>query len=87
MKLILFFTQLLLIKARRMCNCIEVPESSKNFQFKSNDFECLNDTTFRHYTSPTTFILNNCPPGLCFTRIPPNKNPCIGKELAQKLDS
>lgn len=60
--------------------------STPVFNFNINDFECIDDTQFRHYISDTDFVINNCPPGLCFTRSPPNQNPCIGKELALQID-
>lgn len=60
--------------------------STPVFNFNINDFECIDDTQFRHYISDTNFVINNCPPGLCFTRSPPNQNPCIGKELALQID-
>lgn len=61
--------------------------STPVFNFNINDFECIDDTQFRHYISDTNFVINNCPPGLCFTRSPPNQNPCIGKDLALQIDN
>ncbi|KAJ3308801.1 hypothetical protein HDV04_000788 [Boothiomyces sp. JEL0838] len=51
-----------------------------------NSFECIDDTSFKLFTSPTTFIINKCPPGFCATRNPPTKNPCIGKANAARID-
>jgi hypothetical protein len=53
---------------------------------QANDNICVDDTTFRKFTSATTFVLQQCPPGLCFTRTPPVKNPCIGRERALAID-
>jgi hypothetical protein len=53
---------------------------------KANDNICVDDTTFRKFTSATDFVLQQCPPGLCFTRNPPVKNPCIGRERALAID-
>lgn len=61
--------------------------STPVFNFNINDFECIDDTQFRHYISDSNFVINNCPPGLCFTRSPPNQNPCIGKDLALQIDN
>ncbi|KAL2917100.1 hypothetical protein HK105_203164 [Polyrhizophydium stewartii] len=54
--------------------------------FKAGDFQCIDDTRFKHFTSETAFVEGRCPAGLCFTRSPPLKNPCIGKEAAQRID-
>lgn len=57
------------------------------FAFKANDFECIDDTSFRHYIDSDNFVIKRCASsGLCFTRNPPNKNPCIGKVLALQID-
>ncbi|KAJ3275797.1 hypothetical protein HDV01_007264 [Terramyces sp. JEL0728] len=51
-----------------------------------NSFECIDDTSFKLFTSATTFVINKCPPGFCATRNPPTKNPCIGKANAERID-
>lgn len=53
---------------------------------KANDFVCVDTTTFKHFTSPSDFVLGQCPAGLCFTRVPPAKNPCVGQANAQRID-
>ncbi len=53
---------------------------------KAGDFVCIDDTTFKHFTSATQFVEENCPPGFCFTRSPPFKNPCVGKANARRID-
>ncbi|KAJ3303985.1 hypothetical protein HDV03_003223 [Kappamyces sp. JEL0829] len=50
------------------------------------DFECIDDTKFKQFTSATSFIVQSCPPGFCATRNPPFKNPCIGKQRAAEID-
>ena len=52
----------------------------------AGDFVCIDDTRFRQFTGPGKFILGSCPPGFCATRIPPKKNPCIGKANADRVD-
>ncbi|KAL2917163.1 hypothetical protein HK105_203227 [Polyrhizophydium stewartii] len=54
--------------------------------FKAGDLQCIDDTRFKHFTSETAFVEGRCPAGLCFTRSPPLKNSCIGKEAAQRID-
>lgn len=56
-------------------------------KFKANDHVCIDDTRFMHFVSSINFFVKSCPKGLCFTRVPPNKNPCIGKELALSIDA
>lgn len=51
---------------------------------QAGDFQCVDTTNFLHFTSATASVPGACPHGLCFTRTPPNKNPCIGKDAAQK---
>lgn len=52
-----------------------------------NSFKCIDDTKFKQFIdSSGNFVVNSCPPGFCFTRNPPIKNPCIGKERALKID-
>jgi hypothetical protein len=53
---------------------------------KAGDFECIDDTKFKQFTSDTAFVVNSCPPGKCVTRNPPFKNPCIGKDRALAID-
>ena len=45
---------------------------------KAGEFVCIDDTKFKQFTSATEFTINSCPPGFCFTRSPPIKNPCVG---------
>ena len=54
--------------------------------FQAGDFQCIDDTKFKQFTSATSFVVNSCPPGFCVTRSPPKKNPCIGKEKALQID-
>ncbi len=53
---------------------------------KANTFECIDDTQYKHFINNDNFVIESCPEGLCFTRVPANKNPCIGQELAQEID-
>ncbi len=55
-------------------------------KFQANDHVCIDDTKFMHFVSPVKFFVKSCPPGFCFTRSPPSKNPCIGKEATIKID-
>jgi hypothetical protein len=50
------------------------------------DFECIDDTKFKLFTSETSFVVNSCPAGLCATRSPKFKNPCIGRDRAAVID-
>ncbi|KAI9005866.1 hypothetical protein BC832DRAFT_523736, partial [Gaertneriomyces semiglobifer] len=50
------------------------------------DHICIDDTRFQKFTSETDFVVQSCPPGFCFTRDPPLKNPCIGKDRALEID-
>ena len=52
----------------------------------SNTFHCLDDTRFQLCTGNDEFVVRSCPVGLCATRSPANKNPCIGRERAAKID-
>ena len=63
-------------------------QQGKKGDFKANDFECIDDTRFRHYTNNQgDFVIQSCAvAGLCATRTPPSKNPCIGKERAAEID-
>ncbi|KAI8900162.1 hypothetical protein BC833DRAFT_523817, partial [Globomyces pollinis-pini] len=54
--------------------------------FKANDFQCIDDTKFRHFITVTDSVEGSCPPGMCATRSPPSKNPCVGKENAARID-
>ena len=54
---------------------------------KANEFECIDDTKFKMFTSSTDFVVLSCAAGQCATRNPPNKNPCVGKENAQRIDN
>lgn len=81
---IIFIYYLTKVWSKQHCVCKEEPES---IGFSANDFQCIDDTFFRHFTSSTDFVVKQCAEqGACFTRVPPNKNPCIGKKLAQQLD-
>ena len=62
-------------------------EKTLTQQFKANDNECIDDTRFRKYTSATEFVIQSCPPGMCFTRNPPVKNTCVGRENAIRIDN
>jgi hypothetical protein len=53
---------------------------------KAGDFVCIDDTQFKHFVSSDKFVVESCPPGFCATRNPPNKNPCIGKANADRID-
>jgi hypothetical protein len=53
---------------------------------KAGDFICIDDTQFKHFVSSDKFVVESCPPGFCATRNPPNKNPCIGKANADRID-
>jgi hypothetical protein len=68
------------------CNCTCNTNVQPNIT-QANDFECIDDTKFKHFISSTEFVVKECPPGLCFTRVPKNKNPCIGKTAAILIDS
>jgi hypothetical protein len=50
------------------------------------EFECIDDTKFKLFTSTNDFVINSCPPGLCATRTPKFKNPCIGRDRATEID-
>lgn len=64
------------------------PSSSPATSFQAGDFECIDSTKFKLFTSSTgSFVVNSCPPGFCFTRSPPKKNPCIGKDRALAIDA
>ena len=60
----------------------------KRENIKTNTFQCIDNTEFKHFINENgDFVTNKCPEGFCFTRVPPNKNPCIGEELARQLDN
>ena len=64
------------------------PSSPPTTSFQAGDFECIDSTKFKLFTSSTgSFVVNSCPPGFCFTRSPPKKNPCIGKDRALVIDA
>ncbi|KAJ3097370.1 hypothetical protein HDU97_004909 [Phlyctochytrium planicorne] len=52
--------------------------------FGSNDFQCIDDATFRHFKADGSFTLGSCAKGFCQTRKPRKKNPCIVKEAVKK---
>jgi hypothetical protein len=53
----------------------------------ANTFHCLDDTRFELCTGVGTgFVIESCPPGLCATRHPPSRNPCIGAARATQID-
>ena len=52
----------------------------------ANTFHCLDDTKFQLCTGNDNFVVNSCPVGLCATRSPANKNPCLGSERAAEID-
>jgi hypothetical protein len=52
-----------------------------------NTFHCLDDTRFELCTGFNSgFVIESCPPGLCATRHPANKNPCVGAARATQID-
>jgi len=52
-----------------------------------NTFHCLDDTRFELCTGFNDgFVIESCPPGLCATRHPANKNPCVGAARATQID-
>lgn len=70
------------------CVCDEENNSSQVSGFKANDFVCIDDTKFKHFVDSENFFVKSCSsPGLCFTRVPPNKNPCIGEQRAREIDN
>lgn len=85
--LISFVTFGMLVYSKCVCeeNSTGVGETT---QFKANEFECIDDTRFRHYVDSQNFFIKSCSaPGLCFTRTPPSRNPCIGKTRAEEIDN
>jgi hypothetical protein len=53
----------------------------------ANTFHCLDDTRFELCTGVGSgFVVESCPPGLCATRHPASKNPCIGAARATQID-
>jgi PPE-repeat protein len=52
----------------------------------ANTFHCIDDTRFELCTGNGTFVVNSCPPGLCATRHPPERNPCVGAARATQID-
>jgi hypothetical protein len=52
-----------------------------------NTFHCLDDTRFELCTGVGSgFVIESCPPGLCATRHPADRNPCIGAARATTID-
>lgn len=86
MKLLLLLSLLSYVISTPTCVC-DSTQNIQNTGFSANDFVCIDDTSFKHFISPTDFVIKRCAvPGSCFTRKPPKGNPCIGKELAQQID-
>lgn len=84
MKLFIFLINFVLSAPKCECKCENNPLST----FAPNDFVCIDDTRFRQFITSTDFVVKSCAvPGSCFTRVPPNKNPCIGRERAQEIDN
>jgi len=52
----------------------------------ANTFHCTDDTRFELCTGGDNFVVNSCPQGLCATRHPANKNPCVGADRAREID-
>jgi hypothetical protein len=53
----------------------------------ANSFHCLDDTRFQLCTGNGTFVVESCAAaGLCATRHPATKNPCIGADRAKEID-
>jgi hypothetical protein len=53
----------------------------------ANSFHCIDDTRFQLCTGNGTFVVEACgAPGLCATRHPAIKNPCIGAQRATEID-
>lgn len=52
----------------------------------ANTFQCIDDTNFQHCTGNSNFVVNACPRGFCATRTPSNKNPCVGRAEARRVD-
>jgi hypothetical protein len=75
-----------LLTAAGICSAAFDPNG--NAPFAANQFQCLDETRFKHFLSsdPNNFVVNSCPPGLCQTRKPRIKNPCIGAERAAQID-
>jgi hypothetical protein len=71
------------------CVCDEGDVSGNTLSgFNANDFVCIDDTKFKHFVDSENFFVKSCSsPGLCFTRVPPNKNPCIGEQRAREIDN
>jgi hypothetical protein len=63
-----------------------LPPRTQNSNGAPNTFQCIDDTQFRMFTGNGQSIVGSCPPGFCFTRTPPNKNPCVGRANAQRID-
>ena len=54
---------------------------------QANTFHCLDETRFELCTGFNSgFVIESCPPGLCATRHPPDKNPCVGAARATEID-
>jgi hypothetical protein len=52
----------------------------------ANSFHCIDDTKFQLCTGDGTFVVNSCPRGLCATRHPAIRNPCVGADRAREID-
>jgi hypothetical protein len=63
-----------------------LPPRTQNAGGAPNTFQCIDDTRFRMFTGNGQSVEGSCPPGFCFTRTPPIKNPCVGRANAQRID-
>jgi hypothetical protein len=52
----------------------------------ANTFHCIDDTKFQQCIGGDQFVINSCPAGICATRHPANKNPCVGAARALEID-
>jgi hypothetical protein len=52
----------------------------------ANSFQCIDDTRFQHCVGGDAFVVNSCAAGLCATRTPSIQNPCVGREVATRVD-
>ena len=52
----------------------------------ANTFHCVDDTRYQQCIGGDQFVVNSCPAGLCATRHPASKNPCVGAARALEID-
>lgn len=83
----MLFLYCLIFVRNHLASCVSSSIKNIDVKVKANDFVCIDNTKFKHFVDPTTFFVKSCAvPGMCFTRKPPAKNPCIGKERALEID-